>query len=117
MQKSFDGNLPEERIQGSQQPETRNGVTVNGSPEQQGTSGAEQNQLRFQPSLSDSERERQKAIELEHRRGAFARHFGCAPASEKYVEKYPSFDEKDTRIQLAEFYRFNDGHLKKWGYF
>ena len=117
MQKSTDGNLFEERIQGSQQPEARNGVTVDVSPEQQGSSGAEQNQLRFQPALSDSERERQKAIELEHRRSAFARHYGCAPRSEKYVEGYSSFDEKDTRVQLAEFYRFNDGHFKKWGYF
>ncbi|AAZ38960.1 B [Escherichia phage alpha3] len=117
MQESINGNLSEERISGTQQSETRNGAPVNGSSEQQGTSGTEPNQLRFQSSVSDSERERQKAIDLEHRRAAFARHFGCAPGSEKHVENYSSFDEKDTRVQLAEFYRFNDGHFKKWGYF
>ncbi|AAZ48980.1 gpB [Escherichia phage NC35] len=117
MQESTYGNLSEKGIQSSQQPEARNGVTFDGASQQQSASGTEPNQLRFQSSVSDSERERQKAIDLEHRRTAFARHFGCAPGSEKYVEKYPSFDEKDTRVQLAEFYRFNDGHLKKWGYF
>ncbi|KAH0787620.1 gpA [Histomonas meleagridis] len=66
-------------------------LPVNGSPQAIGTFGTEPNQLRFQPSVSDSERERQKAIDLEHRRAAFARHFGCAPGSEKHVESYCRF--------------------------
>ena len=92
-------------VNGDAEQQIQNGV---GSPAPQADSRA---QADIDERKARLEQELLGAARKSHSRGSVANY------SAGYDKAVRDFDPSDRRVQAAEFYRFNDGHYRRWGYF
>src|SRR3989475_13091724 len=65
----------------------------------------------------DIEAERKKRDEIEAGKSYCSRRFGGAACDDKSAQIYARFDKNDSRIHLAEFYRFHAADVNTFRYF
>lgn len=111
-------DIPSEQLSSSDDSRVRS--VQNGEASTSEQSGA--NRVN-EPTLDDLERERVAQIEREKRaietsgRAYAQRYYKNARVNSESFSHLADFNEQETNVQSAEFYRFSSAEINKYGYF
>ncbi|AGS81865.1 internal scaffolding protein [Enterobacteria phage FL76 Tallahassee/FL/2012] len=105
-------NLPHQNVS-----QLRNEAAHNESPLSGNSNPTDPSGLRRDPVQQHLEAERQERATIEAGKEICRRRFGGATCDDQSAKIHAQFDPSNRSVQPAEFYRFNDNEINKYGYF